>query len=79
MARVRIRSRRSHLRRCQNVGRCESLEGLAFTLAGAVNLHHGCYAVAGAVLLKHVFDMGTLCGDRVRRVRGMLVKLRFLM
>ena len=34
--------------------------------------------VAGAVLLKHGFEMRTLCGDRACRVRGMQVKLRFL-
>ena len=33
--------------------------------------------VAGAVLLKHGFEMWTLCGDRACRVRGMQVKLRF--
>ena len=34
--------------------------------------------VAGAVLLKHGFEMWTLCGDRACRVRGMQVKFRFL-
>ena len=34
--------------------------------------------VAGAVLLKHGFEMWTFCGDRACRVRGMQVKLRFL-
>ena len=34
--------------------------------------------VAGAVLLKHGFEMWTLCGDRACRVCGMQVKLRFL-
>ena len=34
--------------------------------------------MAGTVLLKHGFEMCTLCGDRACRVRGMQVKLRFL-
>ena len=32
--------------------------------------------VARTVLLKHGFEMRTLCGDRACRVRGMRVKLR---
>ena len=71
-----LRSKGSIPERCCTFGTwawgCFCVACAAFRMTSAHDF------VAGTVLLKHGFETWTLCGDRACRVRGMQVKLCFL-